>query len=294
MSFFNAFWTEALRGSMPWAAPFFSAVTLLGSANFYVALIAIGYWTWDKGSSRRAALLLLASSYANYWLKVSLRNPRPPTSNWLPGTEASNYSFPSGHAQSSTTVWGWISLKGRMAWIWGLSMAIILLVGLSRVYIGVHWMGDILLGWSVGAVLLMAALRLEDWASSFSSRYGADTIYLGLVVLGLVSMVLTEILLPVNLAGMEDNFGSNGGFMVGLGIGFLLEKRYVNFEVPESGDRRRVVLRVVIGLTLVMMVMFGLSPLLPSEVYWLRAARYALSVITALFLWPYVFTRLNL
>ena len=71
-------------------------------------------------------------------------------------------------------------------------------------------------------------------------------------------------------------------------------KRYVNFEVPESGDRKREVLRVVLGLTLIMVVLFGLSPVLPSGVYWLRAVRYTLSVITAIFLWPYVFTRFNL
>jgi membrane-associated phospholipid phosphatase len=294
MSFFDAFWTEALRGSMPWAAPFFSAITMLGSANFYVALIAIGYWTLDKRASRRTALLLLASSYTNYWLKVSLRNPRPLPSNWLPGTEASNYSLPSGHAQSSTTVWGWLSLKSGKAWIWGLSLVLILLIGFSRIYIGVHWLGDVLLGWGVGAVLLLAASRLEEWASSVTSRYGADTLYLGLVVLGIISMVLTESLFPVNLAGMEENFGSNGGFMIGLGIGLLLERRYVHFKVLEPGDRRRGVLRVVLGLALVMLVLFGLSPVLPSEIYWLRAVRYALSGVTALFVWPYIFTRLDL
>jgi membrane-associated phospholipid phosphatase len=294
MSFFDAFWTEALRGSMPWAAPFFSAITMLGSAYFYVALIAVGYWTFDKRASRRTALLLLASSYTNYWLKASLRNPRPPPSNWLPGTEASNYSLPSGHAQSSTTVWGWLSLNSGRAWVWGLSLVLILLIGVSRVYIGVHWLGDILLGWAVGGVLLLAASRLEGWASSVTSRYGADTLYLGLVVLGIVSLVLTESLVPVNLAGMEDNFGSNGGFMIGLGVGLLLERRYVNFKVLEPGDKRRGVLRVVLGLPLVMLVLFGLSPILPSEIYWLQAVRYALSVVTALFIWPYIFTRLNL
>jgi membrane-associated phospholipid phosphatase len=294
MSLFDAFWTEALREAFPWAAPLFSAVTQLGSANFYVVMIAIGYWTLDKRSSRRAALLLLASSYTNYWLKISLGNPRPPSSNWLPGIEATNYSLPSGHAQTSTTIWGWLSLKTGKAWVWGLSLALILIIGLSRVYIGVHWLGDVMLGWVVGAVLLLAAYRLEDWVASVTLRYGADVLYLGLVVLGIASMILTESLFPVNLTGMEDNFGSNGGFMIGLGGGLMLEKRYVNFEVPESGDRRRGVLRVVLGLALVVLVLFGLSPVLPSEVYWLRAVRYALSVITALFIWPYLFTRFNL
>ena len=279
---------------MPWAAPFFSAVSMLGSAYFYVTLVAIGYWTLDKRASRRVALLLLASSYSNYWLKVSLRNPRPPPSNWLLGTKASNYSLPSGHAQTSTTIWGWLGLKSGKTWMRGFSLVLMLLIGLSRIYIGVHWLGDVLLGWAVGAVLLLVASRLEDWASSVTSRYGADTLYLGLIVLGIASMALTETLFPVNLAGMGDNFGSNGGFMIGLGVGLILERRFVNFEVPEPGDRRRGALRVVLGLALVMVVMFGLSPVLPSEVYWLQAARYALSVVTALFIWLYVFTRLNL
>ena len=294
MSFFDVFWTVVLRDAIPWATPIFSAVTQLGSANFYVAMIAIGYWTLDKRASRRAAFLLLTSSYMNYWLKVIIRNPRPPSSNWLLGTEATNYSLPSGHAQTSTTIWGWLSLKSRKAWILALSLALIIIIGLSRIYIGVHWLGDVIFGWVVGTLLLITALRVEDWASTISSRYGENALYIGFIILGIVSIFLTESLLPVNITGMEDNFGGNGGFMIGLGVGLILERKYVNFEVIESGDRLRGVLRIVLGLSLVIIVLFGLVPILPSNFYWLRATRYALSAITALFIWPYIFTRLNL
>ena len=82
MSFFDVFWTETLRGAMPWAAPFFFAVTQLGSANFYVAIIAVGYWTMDKKSFRRAALLLLASARSGHDSPVRAL-PRSPLGNLL-------------------------------------------------------------------------------------------------------------------------------------------------------------------------------------------------------------------
>ena len=48
MNLFDTYWTDALRSLMPWAEPFFRAVTLMGSEFFYLVLIAIGYWALNK------------------------------------------------------------------------------------------------------------------------------------------------------------------------------------------------------------------------------------------------------
>jgi len=108
-------------------------------------------------------------------------------------------------------------------------------------------------------------------------------------------MILTEFLSPMKITGLEDNFGANGGMIIGLGIGLALENKYVNFETtPNQGEKWRVILRTTIGLILVFSVMIVLSPVLPSDVYWLRSIRHALITIIVIFLWPLFFNKLEL
>ncbi len=295
MFLFAAFWTEAFRSLMPWAELFFRFVSHLGSIYFYVVLIAIGFWVVDKRVSMLAAIVLVVSMVSNYWLKIFFKNPRPPSTNWLPGTHASNYSLPSGHAQNSSTFWGWLAVKIKAWWMGVLSAVLIVLIGLSRIYIGVHWLGDVLFGWIVGLLLLMVLWRLEEPTQSVLSKYNPNIMYLGLVVFGIVAMILTELLSPVTIEGLKDNFGAYGGLITGLGIGLALENKYVNFETtPKHGKKWQAALRVIIGLSLVFVIMFGLSPILPTDVYWLRAIRYAIVVIFVVFIWPLLFKKIDL
>jgi len=277
---------------MPWAELFFRGITELGSDYFYMILIAVGFWTVNKRASILTAFVLVASSTSNYWLKITFKNPRPPATNWLPGVHASNYSLPSGHAQNSMTLWGWLGIKIKTWWMSVLSTALIALIGLSRIYIGVHWLGDVLLGWVVGLLLLIMLWRLEEPTRSVLSKYNPIMLYLGLALFGIVAMILTELLSPMTTVGLEDNFGANGGLITGLGIGLALEHRYVNFKIsPEHEKKWRMALRIIIGLILVSVITLGLAPILPTEVYWLRAIRYALAAIVVVFVWPLLFNK---
>jgi hypothetical protein len=238
--------------------------------------------------------VLIASIVSNYWLKIIFKNPRPPITNWLSGVNVSNYSLPSGHAQNSMVVWGWIGLK-RSWWTGVLSIVLIGLIGLSRIYIGVHWFGDVVAGWAVGFILLMALWKLEEPIHSFLSKYNTNLQYLALVIFGLGAMILTEVLSPVTVEGLEVNFGSNWGLIIGLGIGLALEKRYVNFEIaPKYGEKWRVALRVILGLIMVFTIAASLSSVLPEEVYWMGAIQYASITISVIFIWPLLFKKFGL
>lgn len=295
MNLFDTYWTDALRSFMPWAEPFFRAVTLMGSEFFYLVLIAIGYWALNKKASILTTFVLTVSVVSNYWLKIIIRYPRPPATNWLSGVEVVNYSLPSGHAQNSTTFWGWLGVKTKNWWTVIFSAILILLIGLSRVYIGTHWMADVVIGWAIGLFLLIIILRLEITVQSFLSRFKPASLYLGLIVFGLVAMILTEFLSPVTIVGLKDNFGGNGGMIIGLGVGLALENKYVKFEVtPKHIEKWRAALRVIMGLILVSTIMVVLFPIFPSEVYWLRSIRYALATIIVIFLWPLIFNKLGL
>jgi len=292
---FDTFWTEAFRSLMPWAELFFRVITELGSDYFYMILIAVGFWTVNKRASILTAFVLAASSTSNYWLKIIFKNPRPPATNWLPGVRVSNYSLPSGHAQNSMTIWGWLGIKIKTWWMKTLSVVLTGLIGLSRVYIGVHWLGDVIFGWAVGFLLLIVLWKLEEPIRSTISKYKTNLIYLGLVIFGLGATILTEFLSPVTIEGLEANFGPNGGFIIGLGIGLMLEKKYVNFDIAlKNGEKWRAALRVILGLVLVFATGVSLSYMLPRNIYWMCATQYALLTIVVIFIWPFLFKKLGL
>jgi membrane-associated phospholipid phosphatase len=280
---------------MPWAELFFRGFTVLGSEYFYVVLIAIWFWAVDKREAMLAVFVLIVSVVSGYWLKIIFRNPRPPVTNWLPGVNAPNYSLPSAHAQNSTVMWGWMWLKSRRWWMGVLSVTLIGLIGVSRVYIGVHWLGDVVAGWAVGILLLIALWKLEEPTRSFVSKYNPNLQYLGLVIFGLAALILTETLSPLTDEGLAANFGPSGGLIIGLGVGLALEKRYVNFEVaPKNGEKWRTASRVILGLIMVFAVAASLSLMLPEEGYWVGAFQYALVTVSVIFIWPLLFKKLGL
>ncbi|MFI9051112.1 phosphatase PAP2 family protein [Streptomyces sp. NPDC053427] len=116
------------------------------------------------------ALAVLALGQAlRYGLMELLARPRPPVADRL--THASNYAFPSGHATTSALAagllaWG-IAHRARpgTARTWGTVLALwALAVGATRVWLGVHWPGDVLAGWLLAATVLALALLAEPFA----------------------------------------------------------------------------------------------------------------------------------
>jgi undecaprenyl-diphosphatase len=140
------------------------AVTLLGSVPALALLVTlVAAWAFHRGARRIAVVLVAVSVTAqglNSLLKLAFHRARPDVA-WAAAVLRS-YSFPSGHAMVSTAAYGAIALVvSRLepglrwpAWI-GVSL-LVLLIGLSRVYLGVHWPSDVIAGFAAGALLVLA------------------------------------------------------------------------------------------------------------------------------------------
>jgi hypothetical protein len=235
--------------------------------------------------------VLFTSILSNYWLKMAIANPRPSATYWYEGMAPEHYSTPSGHAQNSATLFGWLALKIKRGWVYAAALTLTLLIGISRVYLGVHYLGDILIGWGVGLMTAILLIFLEKPLTRFISEHKEEYFFIVLFLLGFGLMIVSMFLSPPP----GTNFGNLGGFTMGIAVALPLERRYVRFTVePIDGQRWRLALRVIIGLLLVFVVMFGLEPLLPSDIMWLRAIRYFITSLVALFVWPAIFKRANL
>ncbi len=130
----------------------------------YAVLSIITWGTWaylmivgKRGTALLVLVAVIGGTLLSSGLKLGFERPRP---DLVPhATRVYTASFPSGHAMMSAVTYLTLgALLARVetrrrarAFIVGLAVAMTLLVGLSRVYLGVHWPSDVLAGWSVGA-----------------------------------------------------------------------------------------------------------------------------------------------
>jgi membrane-associated phospholipid phosphatase len=286
---FDFVWNDALRSIVPNAEVFFRFITEFGGTLIYLALFFTIYWGINKNLAKNLLIVYVASNFVNYYAKSIIGKARPPESNWLL-ISASHLSTPSGHAQSSSVVWGYLALKSRNITMWILSLIIILLVGLSRIYLGVHWFGDVLIGWFFGIIILTMALILEGPIKNYIDSNNTTLIYLGFALLGLIIMILSEVFLTI-----EYNIGGPGGQLIGLSLGFAIEEKYVQFEVKNNYVTPwRIIVRIFLGIILISVVYLAIYLIIDSDIFWMSAIHNIITLIIGIAIWPFIFKKINL
>ncbi|SNB66004.1 phosphatase PAP2 family protein [Thermoflexus hugenholtzii] len=150
----------------PWALPLWRAITGLGEEQAFLLILAALLWGYRKREALYAATALLLGAYLTFVLKDLFAMPRPfqvapdRVQVWLPGGEALGYGLPSGHALNAAAMWGTLAGMIRSGPFTFFAVLLILLVGLSRIVLGVHFPHDVVAGWAVGALVALATLRL--------------------------------------------------------------------------------------------------------------------------------------
>lgn len=147
---------------------FFRIVTEFGSEKFLVPFGAFAVWRLAAAGRRRAAILISVAAAGaealDFILKLVFRRTRPAVFFGL--TAPHSYSFPSGHSMLSACFFGVlaaivtarISSWTQRAAVWVLAGSATLLIGLSRIYLGVHYPSDVLAGYCA-AVIWVASVR---------------------------------------------------------------------------------------------------------------------------------------
>jgi undecaprenyl-diphosphatase len=164
-------WQFAIDHRSPPLTVFFRIVTEVGSTISMTVLAAatIGFLAYRRRAGD-AVLVLVVSVGTGLLVLFGKRlvgRERPPQEFWL--MHESTQSFPSGHALASMAILGVISLLvGRAlgpgtarGWLRVGVAVFILLIGMSRIYLGVHWATDVLGGWTTGAAWLLLCLTIR-------------------------------------------------------------------------------------------------------------------------------------
>lgn len=154
-------------------------ITFMGDPSvLLVACLVLGIWLLYRRYLSQAttlALVALGAVGLNYLLKVTFGRARPQL--WERVVDVGQYSFPSGHAMVSMVIYGYIgyvlATKFRRwgAWILSLTVLLVISIGFSRLYLGVHWPTDIVAGYAAGLVwLITCVFSVEVWRQYRASR----------------------------------------------------------------------------------------------------------------------------
>jgi len=154
--------------AQPALTEFFEAVTVLGNAVVVVTLALVSVVVLARRGRRGDALLVAVAvtgaEVLTLAMKLGFRRERPFFSD--PLARESTFSFPSGHAMVSVAVYGVLAflLAGELA-SWRARLAVllpaallVLLIGFSRLYLGVHYLSDVLAGFAGGLAWLLLCL----------------------------------------------------------------------------------------------------------------------------------------
>jgi undecaprenyl-diphosphatase len=155
-----------------WLDEAMSHVTTLGDGivvTMLVFIVSVFLWlTWHRWSVYLLLVGVLGGQVVNNVLKLVFNRPRPEVMEWA--AEVRTLSFPSGHAMSAIMAYGTVAyLVGRLEptprmrrATWGIAALIVLSIGFSRIYLGVHYPSDVLGGFIAGlAWLAFVAASME-------------------------------------------------------------------------------------------------------------------------------------
>lgn len=276
--------------SNPFLDRFFEFVTNLHHIDFYMLTFPLLLWVYDKRFTRYLVSVFLVGYAANGFLKDFFGTLRPPADQVRKVFEytGTGPAFPSGHAQNPLMFWGAIALQLNRRWITTALAIAVFLIGLSRIYGGLHWPIDILGGWAIGAVMLF----LFEYTRSFwvGTHMRLATKLMAALAIPLVTVALQGAAPWNSPADLAGEAWKAGGAYLGFWIGALLEEEWVGFE-PRKGTWVTQVVKVVLGVAVVFGVRSVLKGLLPPIAI-ADFFRYIVVTMTASLMMPWIFSRL--
>ena len=282
----------------------FSAVTLFGEETVFMAIGMIVFWCVSKQKGYYLLSVGFVGTVLNQFLKMLFRVPRP----WVKDPNftivesareaASGYSFPSGHTQTSVGLFGGLALKFKNRAIRIASVALCVLVPLSRMYLGVHTPVDVGVSIVIALALIFLLAPIFDAAEkSPKVMYALLFSLTGIMIAYLLFITLwsfpEEVFYAENLHNYESalkNAYTLTGCMLGFLVVYTVDLRWLKFETKAVWWVQ--IIKTIGGLALVLAVKellrAPLEAILPANTF-ARMLRYFLMVVMAGSIWPMTF-----
>ena len=238
------------NGSGMFLADFLKKSTFFGELNTVLIIMAIVYWCVNKDLGVYLLMGWSGNRLVNGFLKITACAYRPwiRDSRIIPYgdsmTTATGYSFPSGHSMNASTVYGGSTVRRDhpIALRIGLFI-VVLLVGFSRLFLGVHTPQDVLVGIAAGMLVMWLTVKLMAWVEAHPEK--------DLLVFFIGVALTTALAFYAGLKSYPADYDANGKLIVdgakmandtfkGVGwilaflLGWVLERRFVRFSTEIS------------------------------------------------------------
>ncbi|TDC09565.1 phosphatase PAP2 family protein [Nonomuraea longispora] len=146
-----------------WVLPVMKLISALGTDTFYLLCLPLLYWCVNPALALRLGLTVMVAATTNALAKLAWHQPRP---YWIDGrvrplSLEGAFGLPSGHAQSGTAGLGRLAWLSGRPWAWWAAGGLVGLVCVSRVYLGVHFVSDVVTGVMFGLAVLALVVKLE-------------------------------------------------------------------------------------------------------------------------------------
>ncbi len=272
---------QNLRESMNGALDgFFGFITKLGESSIVLFMLALVYWCVEKREGILLMLGFFGNRLVNGFVKITACVYRP----WIRDArikpvpsaqaDATGYSFPSGHSANATSVWGGLATEKRLPKvIRALFVVLVLLIGFSRNYLGVHTPQDVVVSIVLGVLTLFVAYKIM---AMLDKHPGWDVwVLLGGVALSLLLVLYAALKsypmdydeagkLIVDPAKMAADSYKNAGMALGFFLGWFLERRVI--KMPDCAGATTRVVRMILGAVVYGLVEDYAAPWLGSVV----------------------------
>ena len=291
---------DFIRQVQSFASPSLTAImrviTWFGGMTMYLILLPLVCWCIDEKKGFRLGVVILISFWINITLKFLFDQPRPFFEGYDPSVGIISErlaGLPSGHAQNTLVVFLIIASWVNKRWAYACAILLSLLVGFSRIYLGVHFPTDVAAGWILGAVVLCVYFLFSDKIEALLVKGG----FRACMIANAVVSFLMILYLP------SEEHLLFGGAMLGFGAGYCLNRRYVGFSCNASPHRKgadkylALSVRFLLGVTALMLIFTFMGKILPKDSAnqnLFGFIRYALGGIWVTAAAPWVFIKLRL
>ncbi len=307
-------WLQSFR--TPFLDNLFEFFTIFGEELVVIAILGGIYWSINKRIGERLGITVFISLGLNSLLKAIFMRLRP----FMVDTEITNlrpetsggYSMPSGHTQSASTVFFGVYQFFKRKYLLIIAIIITALVAISRMYIGVHYLTDVLVGAFLGILITYYLAKYLSKKEDLSKIYNIILIISGVALVGLFVYNLISLsgtsfdseTFYFNTEALAKMIGTLAGFVLGV----RFENKYVNFL--NHNNLLKNILRFALGIAVVMAVRIGLKEIFtlivnPEELIdnqmflsilasFLDFLRYVIMVMVGIGIYPLLFKKINI
>lgn len=251
--FLNVFWFDKEMAIMEWFYQIgsnflnivFYLISQLGGSIIIIGVIGVVYWCIDKEKGERIGFTIITSICINGVFKSLFSMKRPfeyeghehlhKLQDSKLSASATGSSFPSGHSQNAGCLYSNLAINFKKKWLTWICVIIAILIPVSRLYLGVHFPSDVMVGLILGIAI---SVSLYFILTRFKKQ--KFWIYLGTL------LVFTPLVL---LNSAEHDFVRGYGLLAGFILGIFIENKFINFD--NNVTLLKKLIRLLIGIFLV-------------------------------------------